>query len=140
MKSYTDFVNQRAHDMIVMQHTNIKGPVMETDTERQGRTGLSSLKLTDEASAAVQKTPNRVSLSSIVEKIAHVDYLHPGRHPHMTLAIVTLANGYIVIGKSTPADPENFNKDLGQKFAYEDAVRKIWPLEAYLLRERMAET
>ena len=36
------------------------------------------------------------------------------------------------------ADAENFDKELGKKFAYEDALRQMWPLEAYLLRERMS--
>lgn len=126
MKSYTDSMNERAkehNDKLIMSHDNIKS---------------GSLRETDDASKAVQKTPNRVSLDSIVEKITHIDYIYPDRHPHMTLAIVTLRNGFIFVGKTAPADPENFNEDLGKKFAYEDAVRQIWPMEAYLLREKMA--
>jgi hypothetical protein len=98
---------------------------------------LPSLEITDQASVAVQKTPNRVSLESLVAKIRFVDYIFPERHPHMTLCLVTLENGYIVVGKTAPADPENFNAELGMRFAKEDAVRQIWPLEAYLLREKM---
>jgi hypothetical protein len=45
--------------------------------------------------------------------------------------------GYALVGKSTPADAENFDEELGLKFAKEDAIRQMWPLEAYLLRERM---
>lgn len=114
-------------DVPIMKHTNINagGPKMD------------SLRVTDDASKAVQKTPHRVSLDSIVDKIEHTDYVHPHRHPHMTLAIITLKNGFVVIGKSAPADPENYDENLGAKFAYEDAIRQIWPLEAYLLREKM---
>ena len=110
---------------------------IETDVERFDRTGLSSLEMSDQASAAVQKTPNRVTLDSLVAKIRWIDYIFPDRHPHMTLCLITLDNGFIIVGKSTPADPENFNAELGMKFAKEDAVRQIWPLEAYLLREKM---
>lgn len=117
MKSYTETTNARV---------------------REQRSGGDSLRVTDDASKAVQKTPNRISLDSIVEKIAHVDYINPDRHPHMTIALVTMANGFIFVGKSTPADPENFDAELGKKFAYEDAVRQVWPMEAYLLRERMS--
>lgn len=135
MKSYSDTVNEaaRADKQIKMEHKNIA----ETDLQRQARTGLSSVRITDDESKAVQKTPNRISLDSIVEKITHVDYVNPERHPHMTLAILTLENGFILVGKSTPADPENFNQELGKKFAYEDAVRQAWQLEAYLLREKL---
>jgi hypothetical protein len=113
-------------------------PKPETDEERHERTGLTSLRMSDEQSKAVQKTVNRIALDDIEEKLAHIDYINPERHPHMTLCLITLANGYIVVGKSTPADPENFNEKLGRQFAYEDAIRQIWPLEAYLLRERMS--
>lgn len=55
----------------------------------------------------------------------------------MTIAVVIMRNGYVVLGKSAPADPENFNLELGQKFAREDAVRQIWPLMGYALREKL---
>jgi hypothetical protein len=129
---------------IVMKHYGIntnngkaKMP-QETDEERFARTALSSVRITDEESAAVQKTPHRVSLDSILAKIVHEDYEHPARHPHMTLCILTTDNGYIVIGKSVPADPDNYDEGLGKKFAKEDAIRQLWPLEAYLLRERLS--
>jgi hypothetical protein len=137
---------------MLMKHTNINLPegyserldtmskyAKETDEQRAARTGLSSIELTDQQSKAVQKTPYRVSLESIVAKIAHKDFMTPERHPHMTLCVLTLVNGFIFIGKSTPADPHNFNRELGEKFAYEDAVRQVWPMEAYLLREKMSE-
>lgn len=93
----------------------------------------------DKLAAAVAKTVNRVTLDQIISKIEHTDYCNPDRHPHMTLCIITLTNGYVIVGKSTPADPLNFDADLGRKFAREDAIRQIWPLEAYALRERMTK-
>jgi hypothetical protein len=110
----------------------------ETDEERQERTGLSSLKQADQASAEVQQTDNRVSLKQLEEKVTSVEYWHPPSIPHMTVAIVKLGNGYALLGKSVPADEGNYNEELGQKFAYEDAIRQMWALEAYLLRERMS--
>ena len=99
---------------------------------------MDSLQATDDAAKAVQKTPNRVSLDSIKAKIVAVDYLHPTSCAHMTIAVVILSNGYAAVGKSAPADPGNYNVELGQKFAYEDAIRKIWPLEGYRLCEELA--
>lgn len=98
-----------------------------------------SLEATDAASRAVQKTPNRVSLDSIKAKIAEVQYINPEICPHMTLALVKMANGFILVGESAPADPANFNAALGEQFALENAIRKAWPLEGYLLRELLEQ-
>lgn len=98
----------------------------------------SSLKVTDEQSAAVQKTPNRVTLEQLESAIEQVEYLNPELAPQFTLAIIKMKNGYVVIGESAPADPANFNAELGKKFAYENAVRKIWPLMGFALCEKLA--
>jgi Phage protein (N4 Gp49/phage Sf6 gene 66) family len=94
---------------------------------------MDSLEITDQQSAAVQKTPYRVTLESIKDKIERVDYINPEIAPQMTIALVKMCNGFIVVGKAAPADPANFNKELGEKFAYEDAIRQVWPLEGYAL-------
>lgn len=100
---------------------------------------MDSLRISDEASKEVQKTPNRVTLDSMIAKIVTEDYIHPPTIPHMTICVITLANGFALVGKSAPADAENFNLELGRKFAKEDAIRQMWPLEAYALRERMTQ-
>lgn len=55
----------------------------------------------------------------------------------LTLCVLVLDNGWVMTGKSAPASPENFDPEKGQMFAYEDAIRQLWPLEGYLLRERL---
>jgi|SRR5215468_7990981 len=95
------------------------------------------MQIADAEAAAVAKTPNRVSLDHLLSRISDEEFLHPRLHPHMTILVATLENGFIVIGQSTPADPANFNPELGMKFAKEDVIRQMWKLEAYLLRERM---
>jgi hypothetical protein len=109
----------------------------ETDEQRLARTALSSVRMTDAEAAAVQKTPNRVTLDSMLAKVDDEEYLHPSTIPHMTICVLTMVNGFAVVGKSAPADPENFNLELGQKFAREDAIRQLWQLEGYALRERL---
>jgi len=54
-----------------------------------------------------------------------------------TICCITLKNGHTVVGQSACADPEEFNSELGQKLAYNDARDKIYALEAYLLSETM---
>jgi hypothetical protein len=94
---------------------------------------------TDMASAAVQKTPNRVTLAFLESRIKEVEYIHPKGHPSMTIAVLYHKNGFVFVGKSAPADPDNFNEDLGKQYAYEDAVRQIWGFEGFLLREQLAD-
>lgn len=55
----------------------------------------------------------------------------------MTCCFVVMKNGFIVIGKSAPASPENFDREKGKVFAYEDAIRQLWPLMGYALRDKL---
>lgn len=56
----------------------------------------------------------------------------------MTIAVVVMKNGFVLIGKSAPASAENFDADKGKTFAYEDAIRQLWPLEGYALKEELS--
>lgn len=55
----------------------------------------------------------------------------------LTICALTLRNGFIVTGESASASPANFDAELGQKIARDNARNKIWALEGYLLRERL---
>ena len=59
--------------------------------------------------------------------------------PCLTICILTLENGFTVTGESACASPENFDKLIGQKIAYENARNKIWQLEGYLLKEKLSQ-
>jgi len=115
---------------------------------------MDSLQMTDEAAKAVAKSPStRVSLDDIEAAIereyflnAHdaveraLDHGSPATHESLrvlTLCVIVMRNGFTVIGKAAPADPANFNPQLGAKFAREDAVRQLWPLMGYALRDRL---
>lgn len=47
------------------------------------------------------------------------------------LCVLVMRNGFTVLGKSAPLDPQNFDAELGKKFAYDDAIRQVWPLMAF---------
>ena len=49
---------------------------------------------------------------------------------------ITLQNGYTVRGESACVSPANFNQEIGNKIAFENARDKIWQLEGYLLQEQ----
>ena len=56
----------------------------------------------------------------------------------LTVCALTLRNGFIVVGESAAASPENFDQAIGRKIARENARNKIWSFEGYLLRERLS--
>jgi hypothetical protein len=89
-----------------------------------------------EAESAANATAPRVTLESMETKIVSEDYItHEGI---LTLCILKMRNGFYVVGESAPASPANFNAELGRKFAYENAIRQLWKLEGYALREQLA--
>lgn len=93
-----------------------------------------SLEQAKETIAAEAKAP-RVTEQSIKDKIASVHYHW---HGQLCICIITMANGFMQIGKSAPASPENFNPSVGERYAFEDAFKPLWAFEGYLLRERLA--
>lgn len=56
----------------------------------------------------------------------------------LTVCCLVLQNGYTVTGESACASPENFDRELGQKIARDNARQKIWALAGYALREKLA--
>lgn len=114
-----------------------------------------TLKATDEYSAAKATHP-RVSLADMEGKIVGEHYFRanealqalnsapdndfPYHHTldNLTVCILVMRNGFALIGKSAPASPENFDPEKGKRFAYEDAIKQLWPLEGYALRERLS--
>ena len=81
-------------------------------------------------------TAPRVTPARLEEVIVSEQY-HVFPHTTFTACLLTLANGYTVLGESACASPENFDAALGRKIARENAKNKIWQLEGYLLRQRL---
>jgi Phage protein (N4 Gp49/phage Sf6 gene 66) family len=113
-----------------------------------------NLQEADREAATVAKAP-RVSLADIEAAIAcrydttgdrailggraTGDPTHHDALERLSICILVMRNGFTVIGKSAPASAENFNAELGRKFAYQDAVRQLWPLMDFALRDRLAK-
>lgn len=121
------------------------------------RNGVSEKELIDHANATGGE---RVTLDSIERQITGVyyfnaldgayraaevqlrntgDYIPPSVDLGLlTVCVVTLWNGWMILGKSACADPKNFDAELGKRLARADAVNQIWPLMGYELKSRMA--
>lgn len=52
----------------------------------------------------------------------------------LTVCVLTLENGFNVTGESACAHPDNYDKDIGEKIAFDNARQKIWALEGYVLK------
>jgi hypothetical protein len=110
---------------------------------------MSTLQQADAEAAAVAVAP-RVTLEDILAAIASrydltakeaIENKYEDFEDSLyilSICILVMRNGFTIIGKSAPASPKNFNADLGRKLAYEDAVRQLWPLMGYALRDRLA--
>lgn len=124
--------------MIAMMHHNPVYTLSQDlffgdDVKRSERPPLISL---TEAQAIIEtKTGSHVTLDAISDKIRRTTYY---LHHHLTIAIVEMGNGFFVVGKAAPADPRNFDADVGKRYALEDAINQLWQLEGYALREQLA--
>lgn len=80
-----------------------------------------------------------VDMTSLSAKIKEVVYTTVPDST-LTLCLLYMKNGYVVIGKSACVDASKFNTAIGEKYAYEDALNNLWPLEGYLMAERLMES
>lgn len=80
----------------------------------------------------------RVMQEDVDKAIVAEDYvlMPDGR---TTICQLTLRNGFTVRGESTCVFAENFDAELGRKYAFEKAKNQIWQLEGYLLAQRHYE-
>ena len=77
-----------------------------------------------------------VTLNYMQDRIKKVTYtLMEGTTT--TFCCLEMSNGYTVWGMSACVDPSKYNQGLGEKYSYEDAINKLWPLEGYLLAEEL---
>lgn len=56
----------------------------------------------------------------------------------LTVCVLTLKNGFTVTGESACASPENFDQEIGERIARENAKQKIWPLLGFRLRDQLS--
>jgi hypothetical protein len=74
-----------------------------------------------------------------LESVISSEQYHVFPNTTFTACLLTLANGYTVVGESACASPENFDAAVGRKIARENAKNKIWQLEGYLLKQRLSD-
>jgi len=74
---------------------------------------------------------------SAIDKVIALEQYHVFEVSRLTVCCLTLINGYAVVGTAPCAHLDNFDAETGEKVARDDAKRKIWALEGYLLKEML---
>lgn len=54
----------------------------------------------------------------------------------LTHCRLVLDNGFSVTGESACVNVENYNKEIGERIAYDNAFRNLWQLFGFLLAEK----
>ena len=76
----------------------------------------------------------RVTKEQITARIKDVKYTRLTET--LTHCNITLDNGFNVTGESACVNPENYNQEIGEKIAHDNAFNKLWPLFGFLLAEK----
>ena len=84
-------------------------------------------------------TAPRVTQALIDESIVGEEY-HLFDATQLTVCMLTLKNGYTVTGESACVSVENFDEELGQKIAKQNAKDKMWALLGFSLAEQLSGT
>ena len=74
-----------------------------------------------------------------IESVIVSEQYHVFEGTTFTACLLTLKNGFTVLGESACASKENFDEELGRKIARENAKNKIWMLEGYLLKDKLSK-
>lgn len=83
------------------------------------------------------KTAPRLTPALIDAQIVEEDFWRP-LGTTLTVCVLILRNRFCVTGESAAASPENYDEAIGRKIARENARQKIWALEGYALRNKLA--
>lgn len=102
------------------------------------------MSVTEQELKAISVAP-RVSAEDVENNIAATYYLNgeaainalgnfSNEHVKcLTICILVTVSGFTIVGKSACARPENYNAEIGQRLAREDAVRQLWGFMGYHL-------
>ena len=75
----------------------------------------------------------RVTKEHIESRIADTSFTR--FNDTVTICQITLDNSYSVRGESACVNPENYNQEIGERIAFDNAFNKLWPLFGFMLAE-----
>lgn len=90
------------------------------------------------AAALVATLPERKLTKEFLEsEIDKTEYNRLGGT--ITHCTIVTKSGFTFTGESACVDPNNYNKELGEKYAYENAFEKMWMPYGFWLHKALAE-
>jgi hypothetical protein len=93
--------------------------------------------MTDIKKRTQHQTAPHVTEQQLEDQILAAQY-HMFEGTTLTVCCLTLRNGFTVTGECAAVSPENFDLQLGRDIARDRAKQKIWALEGYVLRNKLA--
>jgi len=80
----------------------------------------------------------KLEMGDILDAVLRANYitLDDGK---TTVCQLTMKNGFTVVATSSCVSPANFNRAIGEKVAWDNALEKVWELEGYLLQQKRFE-
>lgn len=76
----------------------------------------------------------RVTPEYMKSRVSSMDFTRIGET--ITHCRIVLDNGFSITGESACVNIENYNQQIGEKIAYDNAFRQLWPLFGFLLAEK----
>ena len=80
---------------------------------------------------------NKITVEFLNSEIANVEYLRPVGT--LTICVITTKDGFTFTGESACVDPTNFNQEIGEKIAYDNAFNKMWLPYGFWLHKVLTE-
>ena len=86
------------------------------------------------AAALPERKLTKEFLESEIDKVEYNRFGETNTH-----CTITTKSGFTFTGESACVDPNNFDRELGEKFAYEQAFEKMWMPYGFWLHKALAE-
>jgi hypothetical protein len=131
-----------------MQRIHTQDDAIESEIQRKGKTAprvtpaaLQAVIASEHYFTALQGAEAALGGPAAVSQAMRHDGLTPPPDALglLTFCVLVLKNGFTVTGESACASPENFDAEIGRQIARQNAEQKVWPLEGYLLKQRLSE-
>jgi hypothetical protein len=75
--------------------------------------------------------------TSVTEEMVNAA-IRDSQDERSTICLLTFDNGFTVRGESSCVSAANFDR-AGERLAYEDARRKVWPFLAFRLADQLTD-
>lgn len=119
-----------------MQRIRTQDDAIESEIQRKGKTAP---RVTPAALQAVIASEHYFTAYDGIKGAMPPSAVAPN-YPELSLltfCVLVLKNGFTVTGESACASPENFDAEIGRQIARQNAEQKVWPLEGYLLKQKL---